>query len=111
MKDPSQFNFAALYSFDWAHENCHLTQDLNVFPTIGDPRTKVETVVRPDTVSLNQEAVYGSSGFYVQMPPLQGQTRSINPTRGLSFWSRNTANSAWFLRTFSPNGILAPECQ
>lgn len=112
MKDTSTFNFAGLYSFSWKHEHCHETQFLNAFPTITDPRTKLETVVRPDTVSLNQEAVAGQDGFTMAAQVLQDANTIDTPNpQSYTFWSRNTANSAWILRTYQPAGILAPECQ
>jgi hypothetical protein len=64
MRDPSPFNFAAFFIFNWRHEKCHLTQDLNVFPSIPDPRTKLETIVRLDSAALNREALSGASGFF-----------------------------------------------
>jgi hypothetical protein len=62
MTDPSPLNFAALYAFAWRHEQCHLLQKRNVFPTIADPRTRLETLVRSDTTAFHDAARFGTGG-------------------------------------------------
>lgn len=111
MTDPSAFNFAALYAFAWRHEQCHLTQALAVFPTIPDPRTALEAIVRPDTVSLNFEAINGPNGYYSANAAItQANTIDTPNPNVYRLWSRNSSNSAWFLRSYQPNAILAPGC-
>jgi hypothetical protein len=111
MTDQSAFNFAALYAFAWRHEACHMTQALNVFPTIPDPRTKLETVVRPDTASLNDEAIFGTDGYFSANAVITAaNTIDVPNPQSYTLWSRNAGNSAWFLRIYQPNGILAPGC-
>jgi len=108
MNDPSSFNFAALYAFAWRHERCHLLQDLNVFPTIPDPRTALEELVRSDTTSLSLAVT--SKFFVANEAILDANTIDVPNPQSYTLWSRNASNTAWFLRTYPPNGILAQGC-
>jgi hypothetical protein len=63
MTDSYQYNFAAMYAFIWQHERCHLMQYRNVFGTIPDPRTKLETIVRSDTAAFHDEAFFEPGGY------------------------------------------------
>lgn len=111
MNDPSSFSFAALYAFAWRHERCHLTQDLNDFPTIPDPRTALEKLVRPDTTSLNQAAIFGADGFlFANDSIVNANTIDVPNPQSYTLWSRDASNTAWFLRTYHPNAILAQGC-
>jgi hypothetical protein len=111
MADPSSFNFAAFYNFVWRHEQCHLTQALNVFPTIADPRTAVEAIVRQDTITLNSDALYGANGYFDANSAVNSANTIDVPNPNIySFWSRNQSNTAWGYRAVQLNGILAPGC-
>lgn len=112
MTDPSPVNFAALYDFAWRHERCHLALALNAFPNVADPRTFLEGIVRSDTTAFHSEAVYGTHGFAVANEAIGAATRIIDAPGSQSywFWSRNATNSAWSLRIYSPNAMLAPGC-
>lgn len=91
MTDPSSFNFAALYAFAWRHEGCHLMQMRNAFPTIPDPRTRLETIVRSDTNVFHTAAVYDPGGYNDANAALTGaNTIDVpGPPPPYTFWSRN----------------------
>jgi hypothetical protein len=112
MQDPSPDNFAALYSFTWTHERCHLTQQTNVFPTIPDPRVRLETLVRSDSGVLNGDAVYGPNGFNDANAAIAAANTIDKPTPQHTYfvWGRYSSNTAWNRAQVGVKGILAPEC-
>jgi hypothetical protein len=87
----------------------------NAFAAAPDPRTKLETIVRPDTGGfggLHDEALYGAGGYNDANVAISAASKVIdapNP-QSYTFWSRNTANAAWFLRPFTTNAILSAGC-
>lgn len=87
-----------------------MMQELNAFPTIPDPRTRLETIVRPDTTALNYAAVYGAGGFASANDAIAANTIDTPNTQSYTLWSPNGSNTAWFLRPYLPNAILAPGC-
>jgi hypothetical protein len=111
MADPSQFNFAAMYAFAWRHERCHLMQSLKVFPSIPDPRTRLETIVRRDTAVFHDVAVYGSGGYVAANDSISHANNIDTPNPQLyTRWSRDPTNSSWQFLTVQLQGILAPGC-
>jgi hypothetical protein len=112
MTDPSAFNFATLYAFSWRHEQCHLLLMRNKFPTIADPRTKLETIVRKDTAAFHSEAWIGMDGFLDAGFALQQAKGTIDTTNSQTYtlWSRDTTNTKWHNRNYQPQGILATGC-
>jgi hypothetical protein len=50
---------------------------------------------------------YGNANAALAQASLVIDTPNAN---SWTFWSRNSANTAWFLRTYTPNAILAPGC-
>jgi hypothetical protein len=112
MTDPYQYNFAAMYAFIWRHERCHLMQFRNVFPTIPDPRTKLETIVKSDTAAFHDAAFFEPGGYQGANVAILG-ANTIDPPNSspeYKFWSRNAGNNAWFLRSGTVDGILAAGC-
>jgi hypothetical protein len=112
MTDPNPLNFAALYAFAWRHEECHLLQARNVFPTIADVRLAIEPIVRPDTTAIHFAAMNVNGGFNDANDAVHAANTidGVPNPQSFTFWSRNSANSSWFLRTYSPMAILAPGC-
>jgi hypothetical protein len=108
---PGPNNFTALFDFTWSHERCHLTQDMNVFPSISDPRTKLETLVRSDSTTLNSDAVYGANGFNdANTAIVHANTIDTSNPDIYRVWGRYPSNTAWNHAQIHPGGILAPEC-
>jgi hypothetical protein len=111
MTDPSLLNFAALYAFAWRHERCHMYQQRNVFPTIPDPRIRLETIVRSDTNVFHTAAVYDLGGYNDANTGIVGANTIDTPNpQTYTLWSRNASNTGWFYRSYQPNAILAPGC-
>jgi len=106
------FNFAALYAFAWRHERCHLVQAMKAFPNIPDPRTKLEAIVRRDTLLFHAAAGFDPAGFNdADLAILNANTIDTTAnSQPYTFWSRDSTNAAWFRRTFEPAGHLLPEC-
>jgi hypothetical protein len=112
MGNPSPFGFSDLYAFAWRHEQCHESLVIQTFQSIPDARTAAETVVRSDSINERLEVIFHPNSFYTANDTLFKATASIdtiNPQH-YTFWSRNTANSAWISRDYQPKGILAPGC-
>lgn len=106
------FKFDSLYQFTWAHERCHLSLALQEFNNLPDGRARMEPLVRQDTAALNKAVVLDPNGLLDINQAVADSSGTIdqrNPN-SFSFWSRDSTNSAWFPRTFLPNGILAPGC-
>jgi hypothetical protein len=117
MTDPSPLNFAAMYTFVVKHEQCHMTQFMNAFPSIPDPRTHLETIVRGDTTAFHDAATNGAGSYdAANIAILQSNTIDQPNPQTYKFWSRNPenmtnpANVAWILRPYSPNAILLAGC-
>ena len=102
MNDPGPFNFAGMYTFLVRHEQCHLKQFMDVFPTIADPRTRLETIVRADTSAFHQAAapLYDAANRTI----LDANNIDVASGQTYTFWSRNpmntttAANVTWILR-------------
>jgi len=117
MKDASPLNFAALYDFLVKHEQCHMTQFMNFFPNIPDPRTRLETIVRADTSSFHRAATLEPGGYdWANAAILLSNTIDTTNPQTYTLWSRNPenlttpANIAWILRPYQPEGILPQGC-
>jgi len=116
MKDPSPTNFAALYTFLVNHEMCHLTQFMNAFPGIPDPRTRLETIIRADTSSFHQAATRGPGSYEAANIAILLANTIDQPGPSWTLWSRNVGNlttqpnTSWFLRTYSPIAFLPAGC-
>jgi hypothetical protein len=116
MTDPSPTNFAALYTFLVNHETCHVTQFMNAFPSIPDPRTRLETIVRADTSSFHQAATRGPGSYDAAntIILLANTIDQLGPS--WTFWSRNVGNTttqpntSWVLRLYAPSAFLPPVC-
>jgi hypothetical protein len=90
---------------------CAVTGIPNVFPTVPDPRTKLETIVRSNAMAFNGEALGVMGGFAAANLVIQSaNTIDVLNPQTYSFWSRDAANAAWILRNYQPNAILAPGC-
>jgi hypothetical protein len=106
------FKFDSLYAFTWAHERCHMVLAVQEFNSLPDGRTRMESLVRQDTTRLKLDINFGANSLDAINTAVADSTDKID-TKGPSpftFWSRNATNSAWFLRTYPPNGILPPGC-
>jgi hypothetical protein len=110
MNDTSPFHFAALYADLWRHERCHLREALNVFPTIPDPRIKLEAVVRKDTGAFHREAMFGANGFKPANDLILSANTIDQTLQPYKFWGRNDKNNGWLLLGQSWGTALAPGC-
>ena len=78
---------------------------------MGVDYADLETIVRSDTVSFHDAALWGTGGYLDANVAILGANTIDEPNSTIyKFWSRNTANSAWFLRSEKPDAILATGC-
>lgn len=106
------FKFDSLMHFANAHETCHMTLARDQFETGSDSRNRSEAIVRADTSALIAEITYGPGGLEQVNAAMGAASIAIdvdNPNF-FAFWSPTPLNSAWYVRTYQPKGIIASSC-